>query len=42
MCYYHAWNTWVKNHRGQFKKYDKNKKIMAGEDFEASIPGGYI
>ena len=34
MCSYHAWNAWVKKHRGKFKKYDKNKKRM-GEDFEA-------
>ena len=34
MCSYQAWNAWVKKHRGQFKKYDKNKKRM-GEYFEA-------
>ena len=34
MCSYHAWNAWVKKHRGNFKKYDKNKKRMGG-DFEA-------
>jgi hypothetical protein len=34
MCSYHAWNAWVKKHRGKFKKYDKNKRRIS-EDFEA-------